>query len=187
MSRTWRSTRWCWGRPILRCLERLTVVFSRVFQAAGRRIASDVATTIGLGFPWAAAELLAREASRLPLIGRFDFVQDTDGCWKLLELDADTPSGVREGAVCDQLVAELCLRRRGWLGRARSRGAAVEAIQGVLEPRQLDASPGVLGIVTTASELEDLSQMAFTADLLRPHVWQSKAGRSCWGMRPISA
>ena len=43
------------------CLERLTAVFSRVFQTAGQRVAGDVPTTIALGFPWAAAELLARE------------------------------------------------------------------------------------------------------------------------------
>jgi glutathionylspermidine synthase len=167
-------------------LERLTAVFSRVFQAAGQRIASDVAATIGLGFPWAAAELLAREPRRLPLIGRFDFVQDAAGCWKLLELNADTPSGVREGAVCDRLVAELLpeavglARPSGQLAvrlRTAIRGALTApwerghpgrfVYRGGLEAR---APRGMLGIVTTASELEDLSQMAFTAALLRPSL-----------------
>ena len=90
-----------------RCLERLTAVFSRVFHRAGQRVAADVAATIALGFPWAAAELLAREPRRLPLIGRFDFVQDVTGRWRLLELNADTPSGVREGIACDRLVSAL--------------------------------------------------------------------------------
>jgi glutathionylspermidine synthase len=152
-------------------LERLTAVFSRVFQEAGRRIASDVATTIGLGFPWAAAELLAREPRRLPLIGRFDFVQDTSGCWKLLELNADTPSGVREGSVCDRLVSELLPEAEGLTRPSGQLGARLTAaIQGALPTPRSNGSNGVLGIVTTASELEDLSQMAFTAALLRPSL-----------------
>ncbi len=52
-----------------------------------------------MGFPWVAAELLAAERPRMPLIGRFDFVQDSTGQWWLLEFNADTPSGIREGIV----------------------------------------------------------------------------------------
>jgi glutathionylspermidine synthase len=188
-----------------RCLDRLTAVFSRVFQAAGQRVASDVPTTIGLGFPWAAAELLAREACRLPLIGRFDFVQDEAGCWKLLELNADTPSGVREGTVCDRLVSELLPEAGGLVRPSRDLDAQLaEAIIGALSvlgpqpflryaqgrawpprcgPRGGQDGRGprrILGIVTTASELEDLSQMAFTAGLLRPtlaeHGWDVVLG-----------
>jgi glutathionylspermidine synthase len=162
-----------------RCLERLTATFSRVFHAAGRHVAADVATTIELGFPWAAAELLAREPPRMPLIGRFDFVQDVTGRWHLLELNADTPSGVREGVVCDRLVAELLPEARG-LARpgANFDARLAEAVVGALAP--LGAPRGTLGIVTTASELEDLSQMAYTAELLRPalaeHGWDVVLG-----------
>ena len=151
-------------------LARLTAIFSRVFHAAGQRIAGDVATTIALGFPWAAAELLAREVPRLPLLGRFDFVQDISGHWHLLELNADTPSGVREGIVCDRLVADLLLEARGLdrpsAGLADRIVAAIDAVLTSASKRD----GGTLGIVTTASELEDLSQMAFTAELLRPHL-----------------
>ncbi|MFN8635108.1 MAG: glutathionylspermidine synthase family protein [Chloroflexota bacterium] len=173
-----------------RCLERLTRVFSRVFQAAGQQLAGDVDATIGLGFPWAAAELLAREPRRLPLIGRFDFVQDETGRWHLLELNADTPSGVREGVACDRLVWELLPEAQS-LSRPSQHLARrlADAIAGAVDwgamncaPTRFDpvgaqfiapsgggASPfNTLGIVTTASELEDLSQMAFTANLLRP-------------------
>ncbi len=159
-------------------LDRLTVVFSRVFHTAGRVVAGDVSTTMALGFPWAAAELLAREAPRLPLIGRFDFVREGDelgGRWRLLELNADTPSGVREGIACDRLVADLLPEAAGLLRPGAGLGEQfATAVCGALG---LDATApgdrlvptgGVLGIVTTASELEDLSQMAFTAALLRP-------------------
>ena len=161
-----------------RCLERLTAIFSRVFHRAGRRVAADVATTIALGFPWAAAELLAREPRRVPLIGRFDFVQDATGDWRLLEFNADTPSGVREGVVCDRLVAELLPEARGLVRPGADLGPRLtEAVLGALTGK---AASGTLGIVTTASELEDLSQMAFTADLLRPalaeHGWDVVLG-----------
>ena len=150
------------------CLARLTAVFSRVFHTAGARVAANVPTTIGLGFPWAAAELLAREPHRLPLIGRFDFVQDQAGRWRLLELNADTPSGVREGATCDRLVFELLPEARALARPGAALGARlVEAIQRALAGAA-GRSGGTLGIVTTASELEDLSQMAYTAELARP-------------------
>jgi len=159
-------------------LARLTATFSRVFYAAGQRIAADVPTTMALGFPWAAAELLARESPRLPLLGRFDFVQEDQaqgGRWRLLELNADTPSGVREGIACDRIVAELltearCLvRPSAGLGDHLTRAVlgALGLGEAHLSARLVPAG-GALGIVTTASELEDLSQMAYTADLLRP-------------------
>jgi glutathionylspermidine synthase len=151
-----------------RCLDRLTSVFSRIFQAAGQRVAGDVSTTIERGFPWAAAELLAREPRRLPLLGRFDFVRDEHGHWHLLELNADTPSGVREGIACDRLVSELLPEARGFeRPSAGLDGALIEAIGGALGSVR---AGGAFGIVTTASELEDLSQMAYTADLLRPSL-----------------
>jgi len=176
-----------------RCLERLTAIFSRVFHAAGQRVAADVATTIELGFPWAAAELLAREPHRVPLIGRFDFVQDVTGHWQLLELNADTPSGVREGVVCDRLVSELLPEARGLARPSADLPARlIEAMQAALGAIRTGvaagsgrlgvegAMGGTLGIVTTASELEDLSQMAYTAELLRPplgqHGWEVMLG-----------
>ena len=201
-----------------RCLERLTAIFSRVFHLAGQRVAADVSTTIALGFPWAAAELLARESPRMPLIGRFDFVQDETGGWHLLELNADTPSGVREGVACDRLVSELLPEAGGLTRPGADLGARLtEAIVGALTPlgaRQSipggrpgrsgqdgRAPRGMLGIVTTASELEDLSQMAYTAQLVQPalveHDWDvilgdagnlrlTRAGLTLRG-RPIDA
>lgn len=154
------------GAADRRLLERLTAVFSRVFHAVGRRVAADVPATMALGFPWAAAELLAREAPRLPLVGRFDFVQDTAGHWWLLELNADTPSGVREAIVCDRLVHELLPEARGLV---RLSAGLDRALIGAFLMALEWVPPGsALGLVTTASELEDLAQMAYTAELLRP-------------------
>lgn len=147
-------------------LARLTSIFSRVFLAAGQRVAADVPTTITLGFPWAAAELLAREIPRLPVVGRFDFVQDVAGCWRLLELNADTPSGIREGIACDRLVHDLLPDAAG-LTRP-SVALAPRLTQAILRAVSTVPSGGALGIVTTASELEDLSQMWFTSQLLGP-------------------
>lgn len=164
-------------------------MFSRVFHAAGQRVAADVPATMALGFPWAAAELLARETPRLPLIGRFDFVQERTadgGRWRLLELNADTPSGVREGIGCDCIVADLLSEAAGLVRPSASLqtrfvaavvdalglGASSVASGGSVVPRG-----GALGIVTTASELEDLSQMAYTADLLRPDPGRTRRRR----------
>lgn len=149
-----------------RCLDRLTAVFSGVFFKAGRRVAAAVPTTVALGFPWAAAELLAAETPRVPIVGRFDFVQDTAGRWCLLEQNADTPSGVREAIVCERLVHALLPEASG-LTRL-SRGLDRALIAAVCAALESVAAGGALGLVTTASELEDLAQMAYTAELLRP-------------------
>ena len=69
----------------LELLAQLTETFSRAFQRAGQALADDVPALVALGFPWAAAELLAGEPRRMPLVGRFDFVLDTAGHWWLLE------------------------------------------------------------------------------------------------------
>lgn len=163
------------SRGDLALLSGLTATFSRVFHAAGQCVAGDVAATMALGFPWAAAELLAREVPRLPLIGRFDFVQDVAGRWRLLELNADTPSGVREGFVCDRIVAEMLPESRGMLRPSAGLGGHFTAaildalgLRGSSRDERLVPAGGALGLVTTASELEDLSQMAYTAELLRP-------------------
>jgi glutathionylspermidine synthase len=143
----------------------LTERFSRAFTRAGQALAGDVAAVEAIGFPWAAAELLSAEGVRTPLIGRFDFVQDLDGHWWLLELNADTPSGVREATTVDRLAwrslgAPAGLRRpNAWLSRA-----LVAAFRRALH----DLPRGSwLGLVTDAGELEDLAQMAFTERLLR--------------------
>lgn len=147
-------------------LARLTEAFARAFVRAGEALRTSTPGLIGLGFPWVAAELLAAEELRAPILGRFDFVRDVDGRWWLLEFNADTPSGVREATVVDALVARLLPAARG-LGRPN------EALAPALERAFGRAVAGLprgsaLGLLTDASALEDLAQMAFTGRLLRP-------------------
>lgn len=146
-------------------IRQLTRTFCAALDRAARQLAQDVPALIELGFPWVAAELLAAETPRVPIIGRFDFAQDVDGRWWLLEFNADTPSGVREGIVVDRLVWQH-LGSRASLVRP-NRGlerALAKAFHGALAGLPSGAA---LGLVTTASELEDLAQMAFTREFLK--------------------
>lgn len=145
-------------------LQDLTARFSRAFDRAGRALAGNVAALVELGFPWVAAELLAAETPRLPIIGRFDFVRDVRGHWQLLEFNADTPSGVREA-----IVAEAALVENSPLAGALTRPSA--RLGQALADAFLAATAGLvrgeaMGLVTDAGELEDLAQMAFTRRLL---------------------
>jgi glutathionylspermidine synthase len=133
------------------------------FDHAARALHREVPTLIEMGFPWVAAELLAADPPELPLIGRLDFVQDEDGHWWLLEFNADTPSGVRETIVADQLVGN------------RLAAGQFQRPSEILEPMLVEAfcqatergdATHTLGLVTNASELEDLAQMAFTQRFL---------------------
>lgn len=150
-------------------LARLTEIFSTAFDRAARRLAADVPALVELGFPWLAAELLAAEAPRRPLVGRFDFVRDAAGHWWLLEFNADTPSGIREAIVVDRLVHAMLPADSLGRPNAGLAPALVAAFRAaVFGPERDGAPPGrVLGLVTTAGELEDLAQMAFTEALLR--------------------
>jgi glutathionylspermidine synthase len=149
-----------------RLLAGLSDTFASTFHKAAEIVARDVPGLVRMGFPWAAAELLAAEPPRMPVLGRFDFVQDQRGAWWLLEYNADTPSGVREAIVADALVAELLPQARSLeRGNAGLRRAVVAAF--VHSTAALGAGDA-LGIVTDAGALEDLAQMAFTADLVRP-------------------
>ncbi len=146
-------------------LARLTETFARAFDRAARRLATNVSLLQEMGFPWVAAELLAAEQPRTPIVGRFDWVMDRDGRWWLLEFNADTPSGLREAVVVDRLVHDLLPEARR-LERANAGLAAAFADE---VARAVDGVPAdrALGLMTDAGELEDLSQMAFTRDLLR--------------------
>src|SRR6478672_1934616 len=57
-------------------LQKLSDLFASAFQKAGRALREDVPALIEMGFPWPAAELLAAEPPRIPLVGRLDFMQD---------------------------------------------------------------------------------------------------------------
>jgi glutathionylspermidine synthase len=153
------------GRDDVAELRRLTELFARAFEIAARALREDVPGLIAMGFPWVAAELLAAELPRTPLVGRFDFARDADGAWQLLEYNADTPSGLRETIVADRLVAELLPAARGLCRPSEClEEMLVDAFDAAID------QPGPLGLVTSAGELEDLSQIAFLGDLLRARL-----------------
>src|SRR5262249_21881123 len=92
-----------------------TEALGRVFLQATRAVQQDRALVEQLGFPWAVAEMLVHE-SRAPYLsplGRFDFLLDTAGEWRLLEYNSDTPSGVRETIGAERLVYAALARGRG--------------------------------------------------------------------------
>jgi glutathionylspermidine synthase len=147
-------------------LRRLTPPFATAFQRAGKLVMADRALMEEWGFPWVAAELLAAEEPRMPVVGRFDFVRDEDGRWWLLELNADTPSGIREAIVVDAIVHETLAQARPLARPNVGLGPAlVAAFEECLD--ELPVRRRRLGLVTHTGELEDLLQMAYTEELLR--------------------
>ena len=146
-------------------LKRLTATFSSIFDKAGRALAGNVPGLEEMGFPWVAAELLAAEPPRTPIVGRFDFLCDQAGHWWLVEFNADTPSGIREALVADRLVRELLPAGRGL---RRPNDGMDQRLVARFCAALGDLPPGsALGLVTNSGELEDLAQMAFTQALLR--------------------
>jgi glutathionylspermidine synthase len=142
-----------------------TNLFARVFEKAVTEVSRNVQTLERFGFPWIAAELLAREPTRPIVVGRFDFLLDPARGWQLLEYNADTPSGPRETVEVERAItrhlgeAATHLRRSGPHHAASVRRAVVEALP-----------PGArtLGVFTDAGYAEDLAQTVFLARLLAP-------------------
>jgi glutathionylspermidine synthase len=145
-------------------LQELSETFATAFDTAARAIAADVPLLEEIGFPWSAAELLAAETPHLPLLGRFDFLRDEHGHWWLLEFNADTPSGVREAIVVDEIVHGLLPNAQRL---TRPNDVLAEMLTEGFQKAMRGLQPGTsLGLLTDAGELEDLAQMAFTQSLL---------------------
>jgi glutathionylspermidine synthase len=145
-------------------LRRLTNVFARIFDWAARSLAADVPTLEAMGFPWVAAELLQAEIPRTPIIGRFDFVRDGADHWWLLEYNADTPSGVREAIAGEAIARDLLPAAHDLL---RPSAGLANALIAAFEDAVGDLPLGsTLGLLTNASELEDLAQIVFTSRLI---------------------
>ena len=145
-------------------LRRLTVTFARVFDCAARQLAGETASLEEMGFPWIAAQLLAAETPRAPLVARFDFVRDERNHWWLLENNADTPSGVREACCVERVWCELFGSASD---QCRPSAGLSTALVSAFAAATRGLAPGqALGLLTSAGELEDLAQMAFTRELL---------------------
>jgi glutathionylspermidine synthase len=156
-------------RAALADLVAATETLGRVFARATRAVQHDRPTLERLGFPWAVAEMLLHEpaAPFLSPLGRFDFLRDEAGEWRLLEYNSDTPSGVRETAGAERLI----YRALGQRGRHARLGAGLAARARRVFMRLLAAAPRpvrCLGLVTDAGYAEDLAQLLFLRELLRP-------------------
>ncbi|HEY7064361.1 MAG TPA: glutathionylspermidine synthase family protein [Chloroflexota bacterium] len=146
-----------------------TEALGRAFARAARAVQRDRATLEQLGFPWAVAEMLLHEpaAPFLSPLGRFDFLLDAAGEWRLLEYNSDTPSGVRETIGAERLI----YRALGQRGRHARLGARLAPRTRRAFARLLAAAPRPvrrLGLVTDAGYAEDLAQLLFLRDVLRP-------------------
>jgi glutathionylspermidine synthase len=106
-----------------------------------------------------------RRAPLLSPVGRFDFLLDEAGEWRLLEYNSDTPSGLRETIVAERLLWRGLAERR----RYRRLGAGLAGRLRAAFRRLLAAAPRPvrrLGLVTDAGYAEDLAQLVFLRDLL---------------------
>lgn len=149
-------------------LVRATNRLAPVFAKAARAVAADVDRLVSFGFPWAAAELLAQEPETPLVLGRFDFVPDATGHWWLIEFNADTPSGLREGVALDRLIHALApgAGSTRTLSDQLGRRFSDQLVAAVTAP----GGPAVerVGLVTDAGMVEDLAQFVFTHDLIAP-------------------
>jgi glutathionylspermidine synthase len=146
-----------------------TETLGRVFARATRAVQRDRPTLERLGFPWAVAEMLLHEpeAPYLSPLGRFDFLLDAAGEWRLLEYNSDTPSGVRETVGAERLI----YRALGRCGRHARLGSSLATRTRRAFARLLAAAPRPvrrLGLVTDAGYAEDLAQLLFLREVLRP-------------------
>ncbi|HLH22737.1 MAG TPA: glutathionylspermidine synthase family protein [Chloroflexota bacterium] len=146
-----------------------TETLGRAFARATRVVQRDRPTLERLGFPWAVAEMLLHEPAGplLSPLGRFDFLLDEAGEWRLLEYNSDTPSGVRETIGAERLL----YRALGRPGRDVRLGARLAPRTRRAFARLLAAAPRAvrrLGLVTDAGYAEDLAQLLFLRELLAP-------------------
>jgi glutathionylspermidine synthase len=148
-------------------LLQLTERFSRLLDRAVDGILADEEWWSALAWPWPAIEL-ARQEPRHPhgrssLFGRFDFLLETStGDWRLIEYNADTPSGGREAAGLEPALARLYpgLRRIDTRLTGQLTRTLLEGIGLYHKPVRL------VGVVSTHRWLEDLSQAVWLATLL---------------------
>ena len=158
-------------------LTRLTGSFDRIISNAIDHILEDREYLVRLGFPDVAIVPLTREPrGTRPLLGRFDFLLDTNGTWQLIEYNADTPSGLRETITIEPLVWHYLPKT---LGQARPAGAhlgaaVVRATLGRLSPPLVSGrAVRTLGIFTDASHTEDFAQTEAFSKLLREPLSRS--------------
>jgi glutathionylspermidine synthase len=158
-------------------MRQLTVRFGRLLTWATQGVLDDPDWWSELAWPWPAIELARQEpphpGDSVTLYGRFDWLQDErNDRWQLVEYNADTPSGGREVQGLDPPI--LRLHRQASAPPLRRLGAhlprqLVDAIQTrVSQFEQAQRRPvGTIGVVSSHTWLEDMSQAWWLAGLLR--------------------
>jgi glutathionylspermidine synthase len=157
-------------------LAKLTVEFTRLFDMAVEGILQDPDWWSSLAWPWPAIELARQEPPHpgglASLFGRFDYLLDLQGAWQVIEYNADTPSGGREAAGLEPAIARLYPHLRQL--EQTSAGQLAAALSNRI--RAHHAPVRSVGIVSSHSWLEDMSQATWLAGLLRQQGLQTLVG-----------
>ncbi len=113
----------------------------------------------------------------LTAIGRFDFLLDLDGCWRLLEFNSDTPSGSQEVTLIEEKLFPFLSR----LARVKRLNPQIkrEMAEALLNeakfpPLPQGAVPGEgpflpprIGFITQSRHITDLAQVEFYSAVLK--------------------
>jgi glutathionylspermidine synthase len=142
-------------------LRALTPRLARLLDRAVDGVLADSEWWSALAWPWPAIELARQEPAHpegmATLFGRFDYLLDAQAVWKVIEYNADTPSGGREATGLEPAIARLYPAQRRLAGAPD--GPLIAAIQ-----RRIDAHPRPVhrvGIVSMHSWLEDMAQASW--------------------------
>jgi glutathionylspermidine synthase len=147
-------------------LRQLSERFARLLDLAVQRILDDPDWWPALTWPWPAIELARQEPShpggQASLFGRFDCLLDRHGQWQVIEYNADTPSGSREAAGLEPAIARLH-------GLGRPSAPITSRLVKTLRARIAEhpRSVRLIGVISSHSWLEDMSEATWLAWLLR--------------------
>jgi glutathionylspermidine synthase len=150
-----------------RQLRNVTVQFAKLLDQAVDGILEDPDWWSSLAWPWPAIELARQEpphpGRRASLYGRFDCLLDEHGDWRVIEYNADTPSGGREASGLEPAIAKLFPKVRRPSPGLRSH--LVSAIKARIA--QHSRPVRLVGVVSSHSWLEDIAQATWLAGILR--------------------
>lgn len=158
----------------LASLRGLTPRFGRLLDWATAGVLADPDWWPALSWPWPAIELARQEPAHpggaATLYGRFDWLQDAaSGDWRLVEYNADTPSGGREVHGLDPAVLALHPGQNLALIGRGPRHRLTASVQQRLRAHEAASRRPVrlVGVVSTHGWLEDMAQAWWLAELLR--------------------
>jgi glutathionylspermidine synthase len=145
-------------------LAHIAGAFAPLLDLAVQGILDDPDWWSALAWPHAALELARQEAphpaGRVSLFGRLDCLLDAEGHWQVIEYNADTPSGAREACGLEPGV------RRLYPGtRCLSTSLARQLVATLCA--RLPDQVRCVGVVSSHSWLEDMSEATWLADRLR--------------------